>query len=256
MRNARTIGSIFVAGAVAVTAACSTDTMSVDGLEAEAGIQNRNGGASVARTYEVTVYNLTGGQPFTPPLVATHQGAADLFDVGSPASVGVQQIAENGNLGPMLSALGASDHVSDIVVAVAGEPPPVMAGGSVTFEIDAEPGARFLSFISMLICTNDGFTGVDRLKLPSQVGRSVTRSLAAYDAGTEVNTEDFSDLVPPCPALTGIQNPPPGTGMSDPALAENGVIHHHPGIAGTAGLQPGLHGWTNPVAMVAVTRIN
>jgi hypothetical protein len=46
----------------------------------------------------------------------------------------------------------------------------------------------------MLICTNDGFTGVNKLKLPSEIGQSVTVRTQAYDAGTEL----FADLVPPC----------------------------------------------------------
>jgi hypothetical protein len=48
-------------------------------------------GASQTSTYEITVYNLTGGQPFTPPAAATHRQSIELFNVGSPASVGVQQ---------------------------------------------------------------------------------------------------------------------------------------------------------------------
>ena len=40
-----------------------------------------------------------------------------------------------------------------------------------TFSIEAGHGARFLSLASMLICTNDGFTGVNSLRLPKRVGR-------------------------------------------------------------------------------------
>ena len=29
-------------------------------------------------------------------------------------------------------------------------------------------GAQFFSFVSMLICTNDGFTGLDTIKLPKK----------------------------------------------------------------------------------------
>lgn len=54
-------------------------------------------GAEVPFTYEVTISNLTSGQPLTPPAVATHRGDVDVFAVGSAASPGVQQIAENGN---------------------------------------------------------------------------------------------------------------------------------------------------------------
>ena len=134
--------------------------------------------ASDMRTYEVTVSNLTSGQPLTPPAAVTHRGAMDLFEAGDAASYEIKEIAENGNLAPLLMRLDASKHVSDVVVAVAGDPPPVMPGQSVTFEIESEDGAQFFSFVSMLICTNDGFTGLDGIKLPNQVGAS-----AMYAAG-------------------------------------------------------------------------
>ena len=255
MKFPRFLGSVTVLIALASTA-CGTDSPTSSEFDAAAGVGNRDGGASSSRSYEITIYNFTSGQPFTPPLVATHQGAIDLFEVGMAASFGIKEIAENGNLAPLQTELEAAKHVSDVVVAVAGTPPPVMPGQSVTVTLDAEPGARFLSFVAMLICTNDGFTGADGLRLPSGIGESYSADLAAYDAGTEINTEDFTNLVPPCPALTGIAGAPPGSGMSEPALAENGVVAHHPGIAGTADLQVGLHGWTEPVGRVSITRVN
>jgi hypothetical protein len=74
----------------------------------------------------------------------------------------------------------------------------------------------------------------------------------SYDAGTEINTEDFADMVPPCQGLVGVSSGEPGTGTSNPALAEGGVIHAHPGVAGIADLVPGVHGWTDPVALVTI----
>jgi hypothetical protein len=249
----RVLGWFAALGSIAFLAACGTDAVT-GAPEAQAGFGQRNGGVSQARTYDITIYNLTGGQPLTPPLVATHQGGTSLFDVGATASLGVREIAENGNLQPMLDRLNASDHVSDVVVAVAGTPPPVLPGGSVSFTIDAEPGARFLSFISMLICTNDGFTGLHSQALPSQVGDDVTLDTNAYDAGSEINTEDFADLVPPCPALTGVPSTDPGSGMSNPALAENGVIAMHSGVQGIDDLDAQLHGFSSPVARITIRR--
>jgi hypothetical protein len=250
----RVLGWIAALGSVALLAGCGMDSAVTGGPDAQAGFGQRNGGVSQARTYSVTIDNLTGGQPLTPPLVATHQGADDLFDTGVPASLGVREIAENGNLQPMLDRLNASDHVSSVVVAVAGTPPPVLPGSSVSFTIDAEPGARYLSFISMLICTNDGFTGLDSQLLPSQVGQQIVLYTNAYDAGSEINTEDFADLVPPCPALTGVPSTDPGTGTSDPALAENGVIRMHSGVVGNDDLDAALHGFSSPVGRITILR--
>lgn len=155
-------------------------------------------------TYSVTIENLTSGQPFTPPVIATHRQPVELFHVGKTASVEVKEIAENGNLDPMVELLESSKHVFDFEVAVAGDPPPLMPGQTVTVELEAGLGAKNLSFVSMLICTNDGFTGLDTLRLPKLVGHETTVYANAYDAGTEINTEDFADIVPPCPALTGV----------------------------------------------------
>jgi hypothetical protein len=107
----------------------------------------------------------------------------------------------------------------------------------------------------MLICTNDGLVGIDSVRLPKKVGDTISLTANAYDAGTEINTEDFSAIVPPCQELTGVTGAP-GTGMSNPALAEGGVITSHPGISGVADLLPGLHGWTDPVAAVVIERTN
>ncbi|MFQ5553185.1 MAG: CHRD domain-containing protein, partial [Thermoplasmata archaeon] len=138
---------------------------------------------------------------------------------------------------------------------------PGMTGfpSSGSYVIIGSRGAKFLSVATMLICTNDGFTGLDALKLPKKVGDTVTAFTMGYDAGTEINTEDFADMVPPCPPLTGVTSTDPGTGTSDPALAEGGVIMHHPGIdgvgvGGLSDLSVGLHGWTDPVAKIEVTR--
>ncbi len=213
------------------------------------------------RTYRVTIVNLTDGQAFTPPLVTTHRWRADLYSVGKPAGIGLQEIAENGNLTPLVTSLEANRRVSDVTV---GGVPLVPEGrvsatgfpNATTFEVTADRGVKRLSWVSMLICSNDGFTGVDAIRLPHQLGTSTTRFAKAYDAGTEVNTEKFADIVPPCQGLIGATGPA-GTGVTNPALAENSVVKRHPGISGTAdGLDPAVHGWTNPVAQVTVTRVS
>jgi hypothetical protein len=216
--------------------------------------------AGKADTFEVTFTDLTGGQPLTPAVAATHRGKDELFNVGDRASFGLKEIAENGNNAPMLARLGSDRDVSDFVEAPggplvpAGSPGDAMFNQSTTFTITADGGARRLSLAAMLICTNDGFTGVNSLTLPSKVGDSVTVETMAYDAGTEANTEDFADIVPPCQDLIGVTGEP-GTGQSDPALAQNDVIRHHPGITGRRDLVPAIHGWdvTAPVARITLT---
>jgi Spondin_N len=225
-----------------------------------------------SRSYAVTITNLTEGQPLTPPVVATHSGKNQLFKVGRPASVGVREIAENGNSAPLLAFLGADpfDRIADFKQAGSGPlvpkgkpgapgipPDPPTFADSVSFEITAAAGASRLSFVSMLVCTNDGFTGINGLTLPGRVGRTVSADTQGYDAHTEQNHEDFAQIVPPCQGLIGVSSGEPGMEVSNPALAEGGVIAHHENIEGGPGhdLVPAVHGWDDPVAEITVERV-
>jgi hypothetical protein len=220
-------------------------------------------GAAPTRIYRVRVINLTDGQPLTPPIIATAKGSWNLFRVGDLASVGVQQVAENGNGAPLLGGLEQSPFVFRSKESDQGPlvPPGTPMFGTfsdrVSLQIRATADTRFLSWISMLICTNDGFTGVSRLRMPNGIGQRVVVFTNGYDAGTEMNTEDYADLVPPCQALIGHDagEGDAGTGTTNPALAENGIIHHHRGIQGTDDLEPGIHGWQDPVARITVKRV-
>ncbi len=203
--------------------------------------------------YRVYFINLTAGQPFTPPVLATHDRDTELFDRGEAASFEVKEIAENGNLDPMVNFLTGNADITDFAVAVAGDPPPLMPGAVVSADISANSRRERLSMVSMLICTNDGFAGVDSTRLPR---RFLFRPIRAYDAGTEINTEDFADIVPPCPALTGVESADAGTGASNPALAENGVVTRHRGVFGISDLIPSLHNWRGPVGFMVVVRTN
>lgn len=213
-------------------------------------------GRSGTRSFDVTITNLTHNQWFTPPVVAIHSRAVDLYSVGHPASAELQQIAENGNLDPMLALLGSSAGVADYTVAATAAGP-LAPGQSVTVSLESSsPKQRFLSTAAMLICTNDGFTGIDTRPLPGAVGQTAVSYNRAFDAGTEINTEDFADIVPPCPVLSGVPSDVPGTGTSDPALAEGGVVWPHRGIKGIADLTVEDHGWNpaRPVVSIAITR--
>jgi len=96
----------------------------------------------------------------------------------------------------------------------------------------------------MLICTNDGFGAIDSLQLNANGKTKVVYGFA-YDAGTEINSEAYADLVPPCD----------GMGAGTEGLAEGGVVHPHAGIQGGANLDPVVHGWEGPVIMVTIEPI-
>jgi hypothetical protein len=210
-----------------------------------------------SKTYKVTITNLTAGQPLTPPILVTHKSNTGIFEVGEWASEDIQQIAENGNGAPLLQSLSEDTGVHEVVTGGAPLVPANNPGGtgfgySESFYISSQGGAKYLSFVSMLICTNDGFTGLSGIKLPKD---KTTVYTAAYDARTEMNTEDFADMVPPCQGLIGVSSDDPGTGMSNPMLAEAGIIIPHAGINGGDDLIPAVHNWSDPVTKIEIERV-
>ena len=197
-------------------------------------------------TYRVTVANLASGQPLTPPLVVLHDAKTSIAEIGAPASDGLQQLAENGNPAVLVDALTGADGIGGVVV---GEHPVVSGGipgaaevpSFATIEVSGDRKADRISVASMLICTNDGLSIALDQKLPKKVGaRSVFYS-GAYDAGTEINTESFADIVPPCQGLVGVSGDVEGAGVSNPDLAEGGVVATHAGSAGEADLDASTH---------------
>jgi hypothetical protein len=224
---------------------------SIAGASAEA----RGGGLG---TYRVTLINLTEGQPLSPPVALTHRNNLSVFEVGEEASDEIAAIAQDGNQSPGFSAFDGAPGVTDVVDVGTPLTPFGKQVGDFTFisqfEIEATRSDR-LSLATMLICTNDGFTGVDGVRLPRQGSKVYLAN--AYDAGRELNTEASSDIVDPCSGL----GPAPLAG--DPNGNENVAVEsdprepiaHHPGISGDGDLDEEAHGWDEPVMLVIVQRI-
>ncbi len=211
-----------------------------------------------ALRYEVTIENLTPGQPLSPPVAATHRRSANLFRMGRPASPEIEAIAEDGDASGAAALLRGWAQTADVVSLGAPLTPHGSdAGGfsdSVTFEILARPGDR-LSLAAMLICTNDGFVGLDRARLPRHGSRSFYAK--GYDAGTEMNTELSQDIVDPCSGIgpAPLNGDPNG---NEDALVDSDPhmpIRRHAGIQGNGDLTA-AHDWDGPVAKVTVTRVD
>lgn len=227
------------------------------GVTAQGGNAMGEGGA---RRYRVTVANRTGGQPFTPPAVAAHRPSVEVFSVGDPAARPVREVAENGNLGPLVELVEGTDAirasaVGDAPLVPSDDPGDTGLPYTATLAFAADASATHLSFVSMLIGTNDGFAGLDTVPLPERVNASRSYHAASYDAGTEENTEEFRDMVPPADSLMGVESSRSGTTSPDPRTVTDGVITPHPGIAGTGDLDPAIYGWDDPVALVQVERL-
>ena len=202
--------------------------------------------SSTEATYTVTVRNLTDAQYLTPPNWAAHDRGVHVFRRGMAASPGVQAVAENGGVDVLADELMAAIDGTGVGISGVGAEAPIGPGAEATFEFTTD--ARRFSMVAMVVCTNDGFAGVDAKWLPHRDGTSRTFKVRALDAGTELNTELRADLVPAPFCGEG-----DGSTMSDPALAENGVITRHKTLRGVGDLDPALD-WRGPVAEVTITR--
>lgn len=190
--------------------------------------------------YEVTITNLTTGQPLSPPVIATHDPSVFVFKKGQAASASLKLLAEDGKnlmLAGELGEAAAEKKVTDVVALGMGYK--IMPGESKTFMVAAKPG-DVLSVATMLAATNDGFTGVSGMKLDG-TAPMMTEAMA-MDAGTEQNTERMKDV--PAPSM--------GMGMAPTTPAE--PVMEHKGITGKGDLDKAMFGWTGPVARIEVKK--
>lgn len=194
-----------------------------------------------ARVFEVSITNLTRGQTFTPILVATHSPRAQFFELGKPAGNGLAVLAEDGNTAVLASELASTGEVLDAPTI-----PGLLAPGA-TATIRVRASARFdrLSIAAMLIPTNDSFMALNSLDLP-WIGGTVTRTLIAYDAGSEPNDERCAN----------IPGPRCGGEGSSPGRNGEGFVHVSNGMHGIGDLAASVYDWRNPVARVVIRRVD
>jgi hypothetical protein len=195
--------------------------------------------SSAQRTWRVTVENLTpaGSQPLSPPFFAVHGKQVDVWSVGDIANHGVAAIAEDANNTVLESALGQLPGVRDVFTGVGG---PIASGESRSYTVEARAGRDRLTLLTMLVNTNDAFTGLDSLRLGSK--RTVLLRMA-YDAGSERNNELRAFIPGPCCNNPFVRDP------------EGALIAPHAGITGAGELDPAVYGWDEPVARITIERL-
>jgi len=205
-------------------------------------------------SYQITFTNQTIGQPMTPPVVAIHDPNVNLFEVGEVASDEIQAIAEVGNNEPLVEFFG-SFNVPGIYsdTGVAGEAT-FGPGESVTINLSTLVASHVFSAVNMIVCTNDGITGVDSVALPTD-NDPVVFMAQPYDAGTRVNQDNSYSFLPSfCRTSSDGQI----IRLFEAPLNEpRGVIAAHEGQSGIANTQPG-NNWdfatTDEVLMVEIVR--
>jgi len=211
------------------------------------------------RRYRVTIMNMSQGQPMSPPVAATHAKGFTMFAVGKLASRGLEAIAENGDESLMFNRYNNSSQATGVVdVAM----PLTRYGTTVgsfkhyaSFEINAREDDRF-SMAAMLICSNDGFTGLNSVKLPEH-GKKVYY-LKPYDAGTEDNTELSADIVDGCSALGAVALAGDPNGNENDAVdsSPHQRIRKHRGTQGNGDLDPNAHVIERKVGKVIIELIS
>jgi hypothetical protein len=166
--------------------------------------------------------------------------------VGGIASLELEQMAEGGDNSSLLNwgfALASTSGVG-----------PIGPGASETMMITIQDVSDAnLSVASMLVNTNDGFSGLDAWSVSQlAVGDSWTTNTFTYDAGTEANTEAAGTI--PGPA-DGSERAGFNTNRDD-----TGYISMHPGVVSRDdGLSTSIltqaHKFDNPSVRIKVTRI-
>ncbi|TMR99832.1 spondin domain-containing protein [Nonomuraea basaltis] len=216
MRPVRLLAGLtaFCAGMVALPATAHADSMT---------------------TWTVKIQNLTpsGSQPLSPPVFVVHSAGVHVWQAGRFASRGVAAVAEDADNPTLIKEVSKRRGVRD---AFAGAGGPIAPGKTATYQVKVRPGDR-ISVMSMLVNTNDGFTGVDALR-----PRPGSIRTMAYDAGSEQNLETKATIPGPC------------CGNPMQRAPEKKVISKHKGIMACGDLDAETYGWTGPVAKLTFTR--
>ena len=200
-------------------------------------------------TYGVTVTNLTANQPLSPPALVFHTAGYDAWELGAPASDGLEMLAEAGDVTGFLD-----EAMVDTSVVGTAEGTGIIGPGesdSIEFETELRSIADLLvSFATMLVNTNDAFTGRTHIPIDDlAINQSMTLFTRSYDAGTEANSESAASVPGPAGGGEGF----------NPDRDDNDVIAVHPGVVT---FDDGLlssaldesHRWQHPVARIVLTR--
>jgi len=201
-------------------------------------------------SFDVTVTNLTNGQPLSPVAVIAHNDGYAVFAIGAPATVGLEMLAEGGDNAMLL---GDADADAAVLATASGAAPIAPAGSeTVTITVpESDLPGLLISVDMMLGNTNDAFTGVNGIDVSGlATGDTWTGRGSAYDAGTEANTEAAGDV--PGPAAGGEGFNAARDDRLDAVTMHGGIVSQDDGLATSA--LTGQQRFDNPVMMVRIER--
>ncbi|MEH6453678.1 MAG: spondin domain-containing protein [Psychromonas sp.] len=194
--------------------------------------------------YQVTVTNLTHGQPFSPPTLIVNTGAP-LWEVGQPASLALEKLAESGDSSDLLSSFDQTQATSVVSTG------PLLPGNSVDLSLSISEQHTYLHLLTMLVNTNDAFSGLTNLDISElALNETTIVTLGVYDAGTEENSELAGTIPGPADSGTGFETQRDDT---DKVSVHAGVVTSDDGLLQSVLTQADR--FDNPAMKLTITRI-
>lgn len=229
--------SLFVALLSILLSACGGNISSVD-----APTSAEPTPTPVSYSYEITVTNLTTAQPMSPVAIVLHNEGR-FWQLGSQASTALEVLAESGDNTTLLAEANVLSGVSGTGVLI--------SGASETFNITLQHTLpMMLSLATMLVNTNDAFTGVNAMKIEHlDVDESISVQTSSYDAGTEHNSELMGTIPGPAAGGEGFNEIRDDVNF---VSMHKGIVSQDDGLAQSVLTQ--MHRFDNPTLMVTVTR--
>lgn len=204
----------------------------------------------VLQEFQVEVVNLTAGQPFSPIAVIVHTDGYSIFELGEPATIGLENLAESGDNSELISEATASTEVISTLSADA----PLGPGSTetLTFTVNEDDlSGLLLSGVTMLVNTNDAITAVQDISLEDMdVGEVISLNTIGYDSGTEANSELIGTIPGPADGGEGFNSD--RLDVADEVRMHSGVITSDDGL--TVSRLTEVHRWDNPVSRIKITR--
>ena len=194
-------------------------------------------------SYQIKVMNLTYAQPLSPITGVLH-GDEKMWMVGSTASTALEKLAESGD---------NSDFIAqESIIASMADGGVLLPGSSATITISTtDVSATHLSVTTMLVNTNDAFSGLTGLELSNfEIDQTQSWNLNVYDAGTEANSEAAGTIPGPADGGTGFD------AMRDDidlVTLHSGVVSQDDGLTDSVLTQ--AHRFDNPAIKLTITRL-
>jgi hypothetical protein len=193
--------------------------------------------------FKITALNLTNAQPLSPLGAALHT-SGQFWEIGEMASEALEKLAEGGDNSGLLG-------LSVVNASVSGDAP--LGPGAMTELMLTTTSLtdQKISLISMMVNTNDGFTGLNSIDVSQMaVGDYTKMNTHGYDSGTEANSESSGSMPGPADGGEGFN-----------ALRDDiDKVAMHPGVVSNDdGLSSSVltseHKFDNPIMAVTITRV-